>query len=77
MSRRNRKNRSKGKWKRERKFNKHHILPKSRKGKATPQNLITLDIRRHEAWHLLFGLMTFREVAELLLRTCEIKHQRD
>jgi len=64
-------------WSRSGKFNRHHIKPKSRSGGATKMNLLIMDTERHKAWHFLFGLMTFREVAELLLRTCGMKGQSD
>lgn len=53
--------------------NRHHIKAKSKGGHANPQNMILLDERRHAAYHLLFGLKTFDQAAELLIRTAEIK----
>jgi hypothetical protein len=55
---------------------KHHILARSKKGKYTPQNLILLDERRHSAFHLLFGLKTFREAASILIRAAEMKERQ-
>jgi len=54
--------------------NRHHILAKSRKGKRTLQNLILLDENRHAAFHLLFQTKTFLEVAQLLVRTHNMKN---
>lgn len=56
--------------------NRHHIKARSKGGKYTPQNLILLDEMRHRAYHLLFGLKTFREAAALLIRTAEMKERQ-
>jgi len=64
-------------WKRSGKFNRHHIKNRVAGGQSIAENLLRMDIRRHQAFHLLFGNMSFREVAELLLRTCEMKGQED
>jgi len=56
------------KWKRAGKFNKHHVRPKHRKNKSKPNNLIRMDINRHQAFHLIFGNRDFVEAANLLLR---------
>ena len=53
--------------------NRHHILPKSRRGGCTVHNLIWLDERRHSAFHLLFGLRTFEEASNLLMRAYRAK----
>jgi len=53
--------------------NRHHIKARSKGGKYTPANLIMLDERRHSAFHLLFGLKTFREAAAILIRAAEMK----
>jgi hypothetical protein len=64
------------KWKRSKHFNKHHIKNKVRGGSASPENMLTMDIERHNAWHFLFKNMDFYEVAQLLLRTIKAKkHQ--
>jgi hypothetical protein len=77
LRKRDRNSRKDREWKRSGKFNRHHIKNKCRGGEASEQNLLIMDTRRHEAWHFLFQNMSFREVAELLLRTCEIKHEVD
>ena len=73
------------KWERAYKYNEHHIIfPKSRGGTTDPKNLITFDINRHNAWHLLFSNMTLEEVIELLERVrdcqrnrkCKCEHKR-
>jgi hypothetical protein len=51
--------------------NRHHRLPKCR-GKATgypPNNVVRVCPKRHEAWHLLFGVMAPPEVAEYINAT--------
>ena len=53
--------------------NRHHLIPKSRNGKATPDNLLLMDIDKHKEWHRIFGLMTLDEVIELLIRLRRIK----
>jgi len=58
----------KKRWKRARKFNRHHIRARVRGGKSSLDNLIRLDINRHRAYHLLFGNMTFKEASRLLTR---------
>ena len=64
-------------WKRSGKFNRHHIKAKSQGGSTKPNNIAIMDTRRHQAYHLLFGNLSFREAAALLLRLCEIKGQKD
>ena len=61
------------KWKRKKRKNKHHILPKSRKGKTKPSNILILDEARHEAFHFLFHNRTLLEASALLKRTAEMK----
>jgi hypothetical protein len=65
------------KWKRSGSFNRHHIKAKSQGGSSKPSNIVRMDIRRHQAYHLLFGNLSFREAADLLLRLCDIKGQED
>lgn len=48
--------------------NKHHILAESRGGQKTTQNLLTIEIYRHQAFHYIFGLRTLKESAEFLLK---------
>lgn len=57
------------------KCNRHHIKAKSKGGINIPCNMIRLDERRHAAYHLLFGLRTFREAAAVLIRTAEMKER--
>ena len=60
-------------WKRTRKKNRHHNLAKERGGLRTIQNLIELDERRHQAFHLIFGNRTFSEAARILIRAERMK----
>lgn len=53
--------------------NRHHIRAKSLGGSRCIQNLILLDENRHAAFHLLFGLKTFKQAAEVLLRADRMK----
>ncbi len=55
-------------YKRSGRRNRHHILAKSRGGRATEENLICLDENRHAAYHLLFHNLTFKEAAQVLMR---------
>ena len=49
-------------------FTKHHVLPKARKGNGDPWNLSELTHEHHTAFHKLFGLRTYKEAAIVLLR---------
>ena len=55
------------------KMSEHHLKPRSRGGQSIQSNLLKLDIRRHEAWHLLFGNLTLPEIIQLLERVYNIK----
>lgn len=59
------------------KTNRHHILPKKRKGIKSKTNLIELDVNRHAAFHLLFGNRTFKEAAMLLVRADQMVKRRE
>lgn len=62
--------------KNKRKRNKHHLIPKSRGGKKSKENLLLIDMERHEAWHRLWGNRTLDEVIELLLRVKSAKQHQ-
>jgi len=70
-------NRQKKEWKRSGKFNRHHIKNKVNGGEGIESNLLRMDTERHKAWHFLFHNLSFREVAKLLIRVCEMKKQSD
>jgi len=55
------------------KFSSHHIKAKSAGGSTIESNLLTLDISRHNAYHLLFGNMDLNQVILLLQRLQQIK----
>ena len=59
-------------WKRSRKFNRHHLRPKSRGGSGG-KNLLRMDTERHKAWHLLFQNLDLDEIIELLQRVKKLK----
>lgn len=48
--------------------NRHHIIPRARGGLSTRNNLLLIDIEKHEAWHKLFGLHTIQEAIAILER---------
>jgi hypothetical protein len=51
-----------------RRLTKHHNQPKSLGGKSDHWNLYELSAEHHAAWHKLFGLRTFEQAAQVLLR---------
>jgi len=52
--------------------NRHHLTPQFRKGEAYHgggrRNLLLIHLKRHSAWHDLFGVMTLEEVIAFLVR---------
>ena len=64
---------SRREWKRRKRFNRHHIRNKCTGGQAIGENLLRMDIERHNAWHFLFHNLSFDEVARLLIRTQQMK----
>ena len=56
--------------------NRHHLVPKSRNGGNSPDNLLWIDIERHEYWHKVFGNRTLEEVIRLLIKLKELKTPR-
>lgn len=67
------KNKPRREWVRTGKTNQHHLKPRSRGGQSIESNLLHLDIRRHEAYHLLFKNLTLDEIIALLIRVKQIK----
>lgn len=53
--------------------NYHHLVPRSRGGPDTSDNLALMRIERHAAWHAIFGNRLPEEALELLIRFCRIK----
>jgi hypothetical protein len=56
--------------------NRHHIKPKSRGGQKIESNLLLMDIKKHNAWHLLFGNMTLNEIILFLTRIRDAKRNQ-
>jgi 5-methylcytosine-specific restriction endonuclease McrA len=46
---------------------KHHIIPKSRGGKRNLENIVTLIVRDHRAYHALFENKTPPEIIDYLV----------
>ena len=63
-------------WKRSGRIIGHHITNRSQVGRRTPQNILQFDSERERAWHFLFKNLSFEEVAELLLKTCQMKGRK-
>jgi hypothetical protein len=53
--------------------NFHHLLPRSRGGEKTTDNLLLIHIDRHRRWHSLFGTRSLEEVILLLVRVHRAK----
>jgi len=53
--------------------NRHHIINKCRGGDANKENILMMDINRHNAWHFLFKNGSFLDVVKLLIRCLRIK----
>lgn len=53
--------------------NRHHLQPKSRNGDTSINNLLLIDIVRHQYWHKIFKNLDLNEVIELLIRVREAK----
>ncbi|MFA6407750.1 MAG: hypothetical protein WCV80_03540 [Candidatus Paceibacterota bacterium] len=59
----------------------HHLIPRSRNGETTPDNLLKIKRFRHEAWHILFDLpdhkcRTLDEIITLLMRMSRAKKRQ-
>jgi len=54
--------------------NHHHfLLPRSRGGGMSLNNLLLIDIEKHEKWHALWGNRTADEILDLLTRVVRAK----
>jgi hypothetical protein len=51
----------------------HHLLPRSRGGEKTTDNLLLIHVDRHQKWHSLFGNRSLEEVISLLVRVHRAK----
>ena len=56
--------------------NRHHLVPLSRNGSNHLQNLLLIDMEKHEAWHKLWGTKTIEEVLRLLARVAQAKRHQ-
>lgn len=66
-------------WSRKKRYagrNRHHLLPRSRGGPNSNDNLLLIKIDRHEAWHKLFGLKDLDEAIALLERVKQWKQHQ-
>lgn len=61
---------------RERWRNKHHMIPRSRKGGGHTNNLLYIDAMLHREWHKVFGNRTWDEVISLLIRVQRAKRNQ-
>ena len=64
-------------YKRRRQKNKHHIVNKCKGGRAVNENLLFMDVNRHNAWHFLFENKSFLDVIKLLVRCLGFKKHPD
>lgn len=46
--------------------NRHHLVPRSRGGDDTPENILHINHVRHEAWHFLFQTLCLEEIIHVL-----------
>jgi len=56
--------------------NRHHLKPKSRGGDKRPSNMLLIKVKRHDAWHALWGNRTLEEVIALLIRLKSLKESQ-
>ena len=50
--------------------NRHHIVPRSRGGIDSSENISTVDIRMHQYYHALFDNRTPPEIINYLVNRC-------
>ena len=55
------------------KASRHHLTPRSRKGKHGKENILHIDWEKHQSWHILFENRTLEEAIELLVRVHRAK----
>ena len=68
-----RKRKRRNKKRRRHYLTRHHLIPRSRGGKDNRRNILMLEARKHEVWHILFGNLTIDEAIELLIRVKKAK----
>ena len=59
--------------KKKKNITRHHILPRSRKGKHEKENILHIEWEKHQSYHILFGNRTLEEAIELLIRVHRAK----
>ena len=47
-------------------YNYHHIIPRSRNGQNTDENMLFLKMEKHHALHRIFGNMTPTQIVNTL-----------
>jgi len=47
---------------------RHHILPSSRKGDFSKENIVFLNVKEHQNYHTLFSNLTPDEIIEYLVK---------
>jgi len=62
--------------KRKRKLSKHHIRNRCHGGSKSPDNILMIYRDKHDVWHKLFGNLTLRQAAYLLLRLARMKERQ-
>ena len=58
-----------------RRITKHHIQNRSKGGTKTEANILMIYRDKHDVWHKLFGDLTLRQAAALLLRVARMKER--
>jgi hypothetical protein len=60
--------------------NRHHLTPRSRNDQPFhgnhQQNILHIDVEKHEKWHALWGTRTLEEVLALLSRLARAKRRQ-
>jgi hypothetical protein len=59
-------NNGNGKRENGRKLTRHHMLPSSRGGVSSQDNITTIPKRYHESWHIFFGNLTPQEAIQFI-----------
>lgn len=49
--------------------NRHHRKPKSKGGKGNRKNIVRVNVKEHQAYHVLFRNMQPHEIADVLNHT--------
>jgi len=46
--------------------NRHHRRPKAHGGNSSKRNMVRVPVKKHQAWHLLFGVENPTEIARII-----------